>query len=120
MGQWLVFGWFWGWGKSDTQLARRKLGEKNTPQSWWLPSPYGHHGVLSLAPPHTTISQHAVRQVCVVKNREYYCFYYLLAILRHDTSLTCQACVCWLRMMETRAPNWLNQNSRVIEADWAF
>jgi hypothetical protein len=28
----------------------------------------------------TTISQHAVQQVYVIKTREYYCFYYLLAI----------------------------------------
>jgi len=34
------------------------------------------------APPHTTISQHAVRQVYVVKTKEYICFYYLLAILK--------------------------------------
>jgi hypothetical protein len=27
--------------------------------------------------PHTTISQHAARQVNVVKTRKYYCFYYL-------------------------------------------
>jgi hypothetical protein len=39
--------------------------------------PYGHHGALPLAPPHTTISQHAARQVYVVKTREYYCFYYV-------------------------------------------
>jgi hypothetical protein len=31
-------------------------------------------------PPHTTISQHAVRQVYVVKTKEYICYYYLLAI----------------------------------------
>ncbi len=31
MGQWLFFWWFWGWGTSDTQLARWKLGKKNTP-----------------------------------------------------------------------------------------
>ncbi len=26
VGQWLVFGWFWGWGTWDTRLAREKLG----------------------------------------------------------------------------------------------
>ncbi len=31
MGQWLVFGWFWGWGTSDTQLAWGKLGKKTHP-----------------------------------------------------------------------------------------
>ncbi len=25
------FGWFWGWGTSDTQLARQKLGKKTHP-----------------------------------------------------------------------------------------
>jgi len=93
VGRWLVLGWFWGWGTSDIQLARRKLGKKHTPQSWRPPSPYGRHGALPPAPPHTTISQHAVRQVYVVKTREYYCVYYLLAILRHDALLTCHACV---------------------------
>jgi hypothetical protein len=108
VGQWLIFGWFWGWGTSDMQIARQKLGKKNTPQSWQPPSPYGCHGALSLAPPHTIISQHAVQQVYVIKTREYYCFYYLVAILMHNASSTCQACICWLRMMKTRAPNWLN------------
>jgi hypothetical protein len=70
-------GWILG------QLARRKLGKKNTPQSWWPPSHYGRHGALLLAP-HTAISQHAAQQVYVVKTRKYYCFYYLLAILRHN------------------------------------
>ncbi len=42
VGQWLGFGWFWGWGTSDTQLARQKLG-KNTSQPWRPPSPYGRH-----------------------------------------------------------------------------
>jgi hypothetical protein len=90
------------------RLARRKLGKKNTPQSWRLPLPYGRHGALPPAPPHTIIGQHAVQQVYVVKTREYYCFYYLLAILRHDALLTCCACVHWLRMMETHHPNGPN------------
>ncbi len=92
MGQWLVFGWFGGWGTSDTQLARRKLSKQNTPQLWWLPLPYGRHGALLLALPHTTISQHATQQVYVVKTREYYCFYYFLAILRHNALSTHRWC----------------------------
>jgi hypothetical protein len=55
--------------------------------------------------PHTTNSQDAVQQVYVIKTREYYCFYYLLAILRHDASSTCNACVFWLQMMETHLIN---------------
>ncbi len=109
MGQWLVFGWFEGWGTSDMHLPRRKLGKKNTFQSLRPLSPYSRHGALLPAPPHTAISHYAVQQVYVVKTKEYYCFYYLIAILRHDTSLTCQASVCWLRMTETLAPNQLNQ-----------
>jgi hypothetical protein len=80
VGQWLVFWWFGGWGTSDMQLARQKLRKKNTPQSWWPQLPYGRHGALSLAPPHTTMSQYAVQQVYVIKTREYYCFYDLLSI----------------------------------------
>ncbi len=93
VGQWLFFGWFWGWGTSDTRLARWKLGKKHTPQSWRPPLPYGHHGTLPPAPSHIAISQHAVQQVYVDETREYYCFYYLLAILRHDASSMHRACV---------------------------
>ncbi len=87
------FWWFWGGGTSEMQLVRQNLGKKTHPN-------HGSrrcHTVAMLppppAPPHTTISQHAARQIYVVKTREYYCFYYLLAILRHDASLTCHACV---------------------------
>ncbi len=38
--------------------------------------PNGRHGALPPAPLHTTISQHAVQQVYVIKTREYYSFYY--------------------------------------------
>ncbi len=89
---------FWGWGTSDTQLARWKLDKKNTPQLWQLPSAYDRHGALPPAPPQTTISQHAARQVYVVKTREYnYCFYYLLVMLRHNAlSMPLCLCVCGL------------------------
>jgi hypothetical protein len=50
------------------QLARRKLGNKNTPQSWRLPSPYGCHGAFLPALPHTAICQHAACQVYVVNS----------------------------------------------------
>jgi hypothetical protein len=39
--------------------------------------PDGRHGAHPPASPHTTISQHAARQVHVVKTSEYYCFYYV-------------------------------------------
>ncbi len=86
-------GWFWGWGTSEMQLARQKRGGKTTPQSWRPPLPCSRHGVVPLAPPPTTINQHAAWQVYVVKTREYYCFYYLLAILRRDALPTGRACV---------------------------
>jgi hypothetical protein len=94
VGQWFVFGWFWGWGTLDMQLARRKWGKKNTSQSWRPPSPYGRHGTLLPEPPHKATSQHAARQVYVINTRKYSCFYYLLAILRHDASST----HCWCAM----------------------
>ena len=94
----MVFGWFWGCGTSDTRLARRKLGKKNTPQPWRPPSSHGRHGAPPPAPPHTTISQHAMRQVYVVKTSEYNCFYYLLAISRQGASST-RHCVCRLRRL---------------------
>jgi hypothetical protein len=50
--------------------------------------PYGRHGALHPAPPRTEISQHAARQVYVLKTRIYYCFHYLLAILRHNALST--------------------------------
>jgi len=31
VGQWLVFGWFWGCGTADSRLARRKLAKKSHP-----------------------------------------------------------------------------------------
>ncbi len=81
------------------QLARQKLGKKNTPPTWRPPLPYGRHGALLPAPPHTTISQHDAQQVYFIKTRGYYCFYYLLALLRHDASLTHRVYVCLLRWL---------------------
>jgi hypothetical protein len=56
VGQWLIFGWFWGWGTSDTQLTRRKLGKKthpnhgsrHCPMAAMVPSPQ-HHQIQQLA-----------------------------------------------------------------------
>jgi hypothetical protein len=41
VGQWLVLGWFWGWGTSDTQLARQKLGKKTPPNNVRPRAPFG-------------------------------------------------------------------------------
>jgi hypothetical protein len=55
--QWLVFGWFGGWGTLDTQLARWKLGKKHThpnhggrhrPMAAMVPSPW-HQPIQQLA-----------------------------------------------------------------------
>jgi len=60
--------------------------------------PYGCHGALPPAPPHTTISQHAAQQFNVVETREYYCFYNVF--IRHDASSTCLS-VCGLHGSES-------------------
>ncbi len=96
VGEWLVFGWFWSWGTLDMQLARQKLGKKHTPQSWWLPLPKGHHGHGALP------RNHHIQQLANIlrdkskplKLESIITFtMYLLAILRHDTSLTYRAWV---------------------------
>ncbi len=96
VGQWLGFCWFWDQRTSGSQLARQKLGKKNTPQPWWPPPPHGHYGASSLAPQHTTGSPHIARQVYVVKTRVSIYYYFLFAILRHGALSMCSACVCWL------------------------
>ncbi len=96
VGQWLVFCWFWSWRSFDTQLARQKLGKKNTPPPWRPPSPYGCHGAPPPASLHTTISQHDAQQFYVIKTRGYYCFYYLLDLQRHDMLMTRRVYVCLL------------------------
>ncbi len=47
VGQWLGFCWFWDQRTSDTQLARQKLGKKNTPRPWQPPPPHGRYGASS-------------------------------------------------------------------------
>jgi hypothetical protein len=87
----------WGWGTLDTQLARWKLGENTHPNHG------GRHRLTAAmvpppALPHTTISQHAARQVYVVKTREYYCFtiYYSSYFkVRYIVNTPC-LCVCGL------------------------
>jgi hypothetical protein len=98
----LVFGWFWSLGTSDMQLARRKLGKNTHPN-------YGGCHILmaamapSLALPHTTSSQHAARQVHVVKKREYYCFYYVFISYFKARCIINALClsVCRLRCTES-------------------
>jgi hypothetical protein len=51
MGQWLVCGWFGGWGTLDTRLAKQKLGKKthpnyggcHRPTAAMVPSPRHRH-----------------------------------------------------------------------------
>ncbi len=92
VGQWLVFGWFWGWGTSDTQIARQKLAKKITPQSWRPPLSYGCHGAF---PQHHRIQQLAnmLRNNSMLLKLEKTIVFTmnLLAILRHDASSTSRA-----------------------------
>jgi hypothetical protein len=45
VGQWLVFGWFGGWGTLDMQLARQKLGKKTHPNHGGR-----HHPMAAIVP----------------------------------------------------------------------
>jgi hypothetical protein len=85
VGQWLVFGWFWSWGTSDTQLARQKLG-KNT-----HPNHGGRHCPMAAMVPSTRhcCIQQLANMLCnksmSLKLENIIVFTkYLLAILRHD------------------------------------
>jgi hypothetical protein len=81
------FGWFWSWERSDTQLARQKLG-KNT-----HPNHGGHHCPMAAMVPspwHRRIQQLA-NMLCnnsmLLKLENSIVFtMYLLVILRHDAS----------------------------------
>jgi hypothetical protein len=92
VGQWLIFRWFWSWGTSDTQLARRKL-DKNT-----YPNHGGHHCPMATMVPscqHCRIQQLAnmLRDKSVLLKLENIIVFtmYLVAILRHNASLTRRA-----------------------------
>jgi hypothetical protein len=52
--QWLIFGWFWGWETSDTQLARWKLGKNTHPNHGGR-----HHPTAAMVPSprHRSIKQ---------------------------------------------------------------
>jgi hypothetical protein len=88
VGQWLVFGWFWGWGTPDTQLDRRKLGKKTHPNHdgrhcpvvAMVPSPW-HRRIQQLANmmrnKYTSLKLENIIVVTI----------YLLAILRHNSLL---------------------------------
>jgi hypothetical protein len=56
VGQWLVFGWFWGWGTSDTQLARRKQAKKTHPNHGGCHCPMA---VMVPSPRHRRMQQSA-------------------------------------------------------------
>jgi hypothetical protein len=88
IGFWVVF----GLGTPDTQLARRKLG-KNT-----YPNHGSHHCHMATMVPfswHRRIQQlanmlHNKSMLLKLENIIVFTIY-LLAILRHDASLTCRA-----------------------------
>jgi hypothetical protein len=52
------------------------------------PNTHSRRGAPPLAPPHTTIIQHATRQVYVIKTRKNYLYYYELDYYTHSASTT--------------------------------
>jgi hypothetical protein len=88
VGQWLVFGWFWSWGSSDTQLARQKLGENTHPNhggchclmAAMVPSPRHRHIHQLANMLHDKFMSLKLENVIVIT-------LYLLAILRCNTFL---------------------------------
>ncbi len=87
MGQWLLFGWFWGRGTLDTQLASRKLGKKTHTNHGGRRC---HMAATVPTPRHRRIQQLA-NMLCVksmlLKLENIIVFtMYLFAILRHDAS----------------------------------
>ncbi len=89
VGQWLGFGWFWSWGTSDMQLARRKLGKKTHPNHGGSHCPIA---AMVPYPRHRRIQQlanmmHDKSMTLKLDNIIVFTVY-LLAILRHDASLT--------------------------------
>jgi hypothetical protein len=60
-----------GLGDFCHAVSKAEAREKNTPQPWRLPSPYGRYAPPPPAPLHTTISQHAVPQVYVIKLKNF-------------------------------------------------
>ncbi len=88
VGQWLVFGWFGGWGTLDTQLARQKLGKKTHPNHGGRHCPTA---AMVPSPRHRRIQQLAnmLRNKSMSLKLENIIVFttYLLAILRHNN--------CW-------------------------
>jgi len=118
VGQWLVFGWFWGCGTSDTQLARRKLGKNNTPQPWRPPSLYDLHG----APPRRSrIRQSAnmLRNKSISLKLENVIVFTFHRKFYHGESMTCEW-RCHLKRVpirERRHRSWyyLRRNSNMYK-----
>jgi hypothetical protein len=86
--QWLGFGWFWGWGTLDTQLARQKLAIKTHTNHGSYHCPMA---AMVLSPRHHRIQQlanmlHDKSMSLKLENTIVFTMY-LLAILRHDAWL---------------------------------
>ncbi len=89
VGQWVIFGWFWSWGTSDTWLVRWKLG-KNT-----HPNHGGRHCLMAAMVP--SLWHHHIHQLANMLQDKSMLLkleniivitMYLLAILRHNTLST--------------------------------
>jgi hypothetical protein len=82
-------GGFWGWGTLDTQLARRKLAKKTHPNHGGRHCPMA---AMVPSPRHRCIQKLAnmLRNKSMLLRLEniIVCTVYLLAIFRHNASLT--------------------------------
>ncbi len=89
VGQWLVFGWFWGWGTSDKQLARQKLGENTHPKHGGRHCPMA---AMVPSPRHCRIQQLANmlgdKSISLKLENIIVFTMYFLAVLRHYSMLT--------------------------------
>jgi hypothetical protein len=67
---------WWRWRQNRRNKTRKQVflhdGTLRIDQSWRSPLSYGHHGASLPAFKHTSISQHTMEQVYVVKTRKSY------------------------------------------------
>jgi hypothetical protein len=86
--------WRWWW-QTWRNRARRQVFLHNAilciNQQWWSPSSYDRYGAPLPAFRHTTISQHTMQQVGIVKTRKNYHYQCFLASLRDDVWANCRS-----------------------------
>ncbi len=112
VGQWLIFGWFWGWGTSDTWLARQKLGKKINPNHGGCHCPMA---AMVPSPQHCCIQQlanmlHDKSMLLKLENIIIFTTYYSCYFkARRIVDVPCMG-VCGLRQWAA---------SRVLYSPWA-